>query len=326
MEFLNTPLVEFMGYRLYPLFFLPIILIAIGVIVFFVIKNSKKDTIPSEPKVKEKKQRVKKSVVEKEVINNAEHENDYNLITAWQKQKITETLHNDLERYISENGVDEDSYTILINKMIKYIEENKYWSVADLMAISQNSVLFLTMIIAEKMEDELHYGSGHDELSLYANAIDRINGSFEKGSIVDKAWIENNIPMAKSNYNGSDDGKRMLSIIQDAMSNLVAIMEDGIIPEDEPFTDNGLQMIGESDLNTTLTELFNAQDFINETGSRSRLITLYALMYSLRIKIDALIDSGQFKVLRGVDLNILRTLAVISDEEEYSEILKTLLP
>lgn len=325
MDFLNTPLFELLGYRFYPLFFVPFILIPIAVIIVIIVLNSRKNKVPSEPKVKSKKRIKTEEVV---IKNDAELENNYNLITKWQKINLIKMLHKEIEKNNEEAlesgiAINED-YNKLIEDVIEYINNNKYWSVADLINVRPNAVLFLTLLTASELENEI-YDANEDRIVLFANAIDRINGAFEQGSNLDRAWFDDSIEPVNSNYTGNIQGKKLLSIVSTAMGQVNSIMEDGIIPEGELFTDNDLQSITESDITIANNDFMVAKDFINDVSYSSQQIALRCLIYKLRVQIDKLVQSGLSRTIRAADFGTVRAIAVISDKQDYATIVEEIL-
>lgn len=325
MDFLNTPLVRLFGYNIYPLFFILLILIPLAIIAVVVIKNSQKNRLPEE--VKNVSIKRLKNDVAKETLDDGNPNNQYNIISAWQKENITQLLDNETNKYISEMAgqVDEnDEFINIINSLKSYIANNEYWSVAELVSIMPNAALFLTMISSAALENEIH-NMNIDRTVLFANAIDRINGGFESGSNLDREWMSPVSEPITSNYVGPEDGKRLLGCIVTSLNYLVGFMDDGVIPNDVPYTDNNLQMVSKSDVDIALNDLLEAKSFIIDASRRTQAIVLYALIFRLRHQIDNIINSGQIQTIRPVDFNIIRAIAIMADRQDYSEIVEEFL-
>lgn len=325
MDFLNTPLVKLFGYNIYPLFFILVILIPLAIIITVVIKNSQKNKLPEEAK-NVKIKRLNNDVV-KQTLEDGNSNNQYNIISAWQKENITKLLNDEINDYTAESAgqVDEDDEFIsTVNSLKRYIASNDYWSVADLVSIMPNSALFLTMISSAALEAEIH-NMNIDRTVLFANAIDRINGGFENNSSLDREWISPVSEPIASNYAGPEDGKRLLGCIVTSLNYLVGFMEDGVIPNDVPYTDNNLQMVSKSDVDIALNELLESKSFIIDASRRTQAIVLYALIFRLRNQIDNIINSGQTQTIRPVDFNIVRAIAIMADRQDYGEIVDEFL-
>lgn len=325
MEFLNTPLMELFGYKIYPLFFVPIILIPIIIIISIVIKNSRKNKLPEEVK-STNKIRMKNDEVEK-TLDDGNPEGEYNIISEWQKENLTDLLDREIDKYKSESIgalADDDQYISIINALKSYINNHEYWSVAELVSIVPNAALFLTMLVAGELEKEVH-GANVDRTVLFANTIDRINGGFETGSNLNREWMSSVSEPIASNYEGPEDGKRLLGCIINSMEFLVGFMDDGVIPNDVLYADNELQMVSEGDINVAANELMEAKNFIMEASRRTQAIVLYTLVFRLRHQIDNIISSGQTQTIRPVDFNIVRGIAIMADRQDYGEIVDEFL-
>lgn len=323
MDFLNKEVLELFGYKIYPLFFILVIIALLIMIASIVIMGSKKDKIPKEAKVKGKGKRkdVKDSRID---ILDGVPENDYNLISSWQKENLKNMLLITMDEYRREENVEDDAYTNTIESLINYIENNKYWSVADLVEISPNAVLFLTMLAASELENEIH-DFNIDRTVLFSNAIDRMNGTFEQGGNPNREWISNACEAISSNYQGPESGKRLLGCIINSLETVLSVMDDGIIPEGIPYTDNNLDMVTRADLARAINELKESENFILNISNDTQMIVLYSLIFKLRHQIDNLIQLGKTQTIRPLDFNIVRAITIMADKQDYSDIISEFL-
>lgn len=322
MNFLNQPLLELLGYKIYPAFFIILIAVIAIVTVTFILLKSRKNVTPKEAKVRGNQRISNKDIRAENLDGNPD--NEYNVISVWQKENLSEMIQRTKSEYQAEDGVESDEYTETLDALLAYLQNSKYWSVADLVKISPTAVLFLTMLTAAEVDKAVNE-SNIDRTVLFANAIDRMNGTFEKGASLDREWISKASDVVSSNYRGSEDGKRLLGCIMGALDTLSGVMEDGIIPEGIPYTDNNIQMISMSDLKIAAGELKEANNFILEITRNSQFVVLYALVFKLRNQIDNLISSGISQTIRPVDFDVIRGICIMADRQDYGEIVSEFL-
>ena len=297
----------------------------------------------SEPKEQTEKENVVGGLFKNKIFGKKDEEsyepttgshNPYNIISSWQEDNITSILDASIDDFKNDELVESDNheYVLRLEGIKSVIINNNYWSVADLVEVSPKSVLFLTVTIANEMQELIvHEPIGvEQEIALgkivsLSNAIDRINGGFETGVTDDKDWFYPNELIKESAYIGSNDDKRMISTIVNAFNVMIGEMnEDGVLDYTAKFNaDEEYTSFTFSRISSAYEELLTITDNIfDNLSTESQIVIVNALIYALRYRAELLSAADSVKIIRHEDFNLIRALASIADRDSYEEIIE----
>lgn len=297
----------------------------------------------SEPKEQTEKENVVGGLFKNKIFGKKDEEsyepttgshNPYNIISSWQEDNITSILDASIDDFKNDELVESDNheYVLILEGIKSVIINNNYWSVADLVEVSPKSVLFLTVTIANEMQELIvHEPIGvEQEIALgkivsLSNAIDRINGGFETGVTDDKDWFYPNELIKESAYIGSNDDKRMISTIVNAFNVMIGEMnEDGVLDYTAKFNaDEEYTSFTFSRISSAYEELLTITDNIfDNLSTESQIVIVNALIYALRYRAELLSAADSVKIIRHEDFNLIRALASIADRDSYEEIIE----
>lgn len=287
------------NYIFYPAFFILIGVIFVGLLVVIALVN---------------------------ILNNKKQENNINEhyeITTWQRKHLCRLM----TEYIEDNDL-KNAFLDTISELRKYINDNKYWNLDELLEIDDNIVKYTTLLLFEIAKQE-YVDNHNDNAVLILNAIDFINGGMDNPDYYDGPypWIGEDIPEMRNHQDMTDEEARTVYIYESAVEDLYSYVDDDLdkIPEKSDVLDF-CKRLSKQDIQNASGDLCSIIDIL-EINTKTRDVVAKALFNSISTLLGSVFDdedSDNVKYMDEYRRYQIRALAAVIDNQLYSDVVDSI--
>lgn len=260
------------------------------------------------------------------ILNNKKQENNINEhyeITTWQRKHLCRLM----TEYIEDNDL-KNAFLDTISKLRKYINDNKYWNLDELLEIDDNIVKYTTLLLFEIAKQE-YLDNHNDNAVLILNAIDFINGGMDNPDYYDGPypWIGEDIPEMRNHQDMTDEEARTVYIYESAVEDLYSYVDDDLdkIPEKSDVLDF-CKRLSKQDIQNASGDLCSIIDIL-EINTRTRDVVAKALFNSISTLLGSVFDdedSDNVKYMDEYRRYQIRALAAVIDNQLYSDVVDSI--
>ena len=287
------------NYIFYPAFFILIGVIFIGVLVTIALIN---------------------------ILNNKKQENNINEqyeITTWQRKHLCRLMME----YVEDNDL-KNAFLDIISELRKYINDNKYWNLDELLEIDDNIVKYTTLLLFEIAKQE-YIDNHNDNAVLILNTIDFINGGMDNPDYYDGPypWIGEDIPEMRNHQDMTDEEARTVYIYESAVEDLYSYVDDDLdkIPEKSDVLDF-CKRLSKQDMQNASGDLCSIIDIL-EINTKTRDVVAKALFNSISTLLGSVFDDEDSDNVKYIDeyrRYQIRALAAVIDNQLYSDVVASI--
>lgn len=260
------------------------------------------------------------------ILNNKKQENTINKqyeITTWQRKHLCRLM----TEYVEDNNL-KNACLDIISELRKYINDNKYWNLDELLEIDENLVQYSTLLLFEIAQQE--YIDNHmDNAVLILHTIDFINGGMDNPVYFDGPypWIGEDIPEMRNHQDMTDEEARTVYLYESAIEELYSYVDEDLekIPEKSNVLDF-CKRLSKQDIQNASGDLCSIIDIL-EINAKTRDVVAKALFNNISSLLGSIFDKDDEDCVKYVDeyrRYQIRALAAIIDNQLYSDVVASI--